>query len=130
MAAAAPEPTGPAYSIAALARIPIRDGMKASQINYLCNSQAHTLETLAGVIDGQAHALRQVMARTRTGPLDSIRARSAAWRATRPMRQAADRARAAAASSRASWRATERAFSAVIHPTPANKGDRGPNWRG
>jgi len=62
--AAAPEPTGPAYTIAALARLPIRDGMKASDIHHVCMSQAHTLETLASVIDTQAHALRQVMARS------------------------------------------------------------------
>jgi len=130
MAAAAPEPTGPVYSIASLARIPIKDGMKASEIAHLCSSQAHTAETLALVMDIQAHALRRVMARTRSGPLDSLRARPAAWKATRPMRQAANRARGSAASSRAAWKATVRAFAPLIHPSPAKRGSGGPNWRG
>jgi len=53
----------------------------------------------------------------------------AAYRATRPMRQAAARARAAAASSRASWKATERAFAFLINPSPGKGKQRGPNWR-
>ncbi len=127
MAAPAPDPQGPAYSIAALARIPVRDGMKASEIAYLCNSQAHTAETLAGVIDQQAHALQGIMARTQGNMWDAFRARQAARRATRPMRQAADRIRAGAASSRACWRVTSQVFASVMNPTPKRQ-RKGPDW--
>ena len=121
-------PKTPAYTIAGLANIPIRDGMTASDIAYLCNSQSHTLETLAGVIAVQEHQLRRVMARTTGGGMDGIRARAAANRATRPMRQCVNRTQAAAASARACWRAVTRAFAPLIQPKPTGKG-KGPNWQ-
>ena len=111
---AASIPGAPARTITALANIPTP--RSPAELAYLTASQQAVCESLALVLDIQAAQLQKALGRPTCGSVDRFRASTMARIATAPMKQAADRARASGASSRACWRRFLRVYDELLNP--------------